>query len=161
MRALTYLDKYFEEAILTISFVVTIFLVFMQVIFRYVIQSSLSWSEELVRYIFVWQIWLGAAYAAKLDKHINITVIRDKMNKKTQIIVEAFVLISWFAFSLFMTVKGIDVVKYILNVGQRTPALQIPMGYPYVSVPFGCGLMSLRVLQKMILSIPKWKEGWN
>ena len=34
---------------------------FAQVVFRYVLESPLSWSEELVRYVFVWSVFLTAA----------------------------------------------------------------------------------------------------
>ena len=50
-----------EEYFLVYSLILMVALVFIQVIMRYIFNNSLSWSEELVRYIFIWQIWLGAS----------------------------------------------------------------------------------------------------
>lgn len=160
MKVLRFIDKHLEEYLLVGSFFVTVTVIFIQVIFRYVLKNSLSWSEELARYIFVWQIWLGASYAAKINKHINITVAREKFPERVQIVLEAVVLVCWAAFAVFMVVQGRSVVAYIMRSKQRTPALQIPRAIPYSSVPVGCGLMAFRVIQKFVQNIPDWKARW-
>ena len=43
-----------------------------QVIMRYVFHSSLGWSEELARYMFVWLVFIGISYGAKVMRHIKI-----------------------------------------------------------------------------------------
>lgn len=48
-----------EAHLLVISLAFTTLLIFVQVVMRYVFNNSLSWSEELARYVFIWQIWLG------------------------------------------------------------------------------------------------------
>lgn len=44
-----------EEYLLVVSLVINVLLVFLQVIMRTVFKNSLTWSEELSRYIFIWQ----------------------------------------------------------------------------------------------------------
>lgn len=51
---------HFEETILVYSYLLVVPLLFVQVVSRYVFNHSLSWSEELARYIFIWQVWLGS-----------------------------------------------------------------------------------------------------
>ena len=160
-KVLKFLDDHFEEYILIASFFVTVTVIFIQVIARYVFKNSLSWSEELARYIFVWQIWLGAAYAAKIDKHINITVVREKLPQKVQVILEFLVYVLWIAFTVFMVVEGRELIAFIIKTKQKAPALRIPMAIPYASVPIGCGIMGLRLIEKIVRSIPGWKERWN
>ncbi len=160
-KVLKFLDDHFEEYVLIASFFVTVTVIFVQVVARYIFHNSLSWSEELARYIFVWQIWLGAAYAAKIDKHINITVAREKLPQKLQVIIEVFVYLLWIAFTIFMVFKGRELLAYILKTKQKAPALRIPMAIPYASVPVGCGLMGIRLIEKIIRSIPDWKARWN
>lgn len=68
-----------EEYLLIISLVCNVLLVFLQVIMRTVFKNSLTWSEELSRYIFIWQIWLGASTALKYNEHIRVTLIYSFM----------------------------------------------------------------------------------
>ena len=48
------LDDYLEETILIILLVIMTGVMGIQIVSRYVFQNSLTWSEELVRYMFVW-----------------------------------------------------------------------------------------------------------
>ena len=48
---------------------------------RYFFGNAIKWSEELARYIFLWQIWLGASYGVKKSKHIRIDIIFNKLSK--------------------------------------------------------------------------------
>ena len=71
-----------EEYLLVYSLVFNVILVFSQVIMRSIFNLSLSWSEELSRYIFIWQIWLGTSIAIKEDKHINVELIYQIVKSK-------------------------------------------------------------------------------
>ena len=59
-----------------------IVIIFVQVVLRYCFGTTISWGEELTRYIMLYQIWIGAAYAVKEDAHLRITTFRDKFSKK-------------------------------------------------------------------------------
>lgn len=47
-------------------------MIFMQVVYRYVLADSLSWSEELARYMFIWSVAMGSALALKTRSHIGV-----------------------------------------------------------------------------------------
>ena len=51
---------------------------FVQVVSRYVLQSSLAWTEELARYMFICLAALGAAYAYKIKAHFLLRFVVDK-----------------------------------------------------------------------------------
>jgi len=59
-------------ALVATSYVVIVVVGLAQVLFRFVLSSPLSWSEELVRYVFVWSVFLTAAIAFNLNSHISI-----------------------------------------------------------------------------------------
>ncbi len=149
----------FEEYLLVYSLMFSVALVFMQVVMRYVFGSSLTWSEELARYIFLWQIWLGASYAVKEHRHLRIEVIQDLL--KTPRKKKYFELVSmalWLTFSLFMVYEGTSLTALLFERGQVSPAMRIPMGFAYASVPVGCALMSIRLIgeiYKMAVSTDK------
>ena len=95
-----------EEYLLVVSLVINVLLVFLQVIMRTVFKNSLTWSEELSRYIFIWQIWLGASIALKYNEHIRVTLIYSFLkNKKVQAAIGLLADLIWFLFCAYMVVK--------------------------------------------------------
>lgn len=148
-----------EEYILLPSFMFSVALIFFQVIMRYIFQNSLSWSEELARYIFIWQLWLGISYAAKNQSHIRITMIQNILNDKQKKILETFALVVWFAFGCFVAAQGTQIALQIKAFGQTSAALGLPMEYAYIAVPVGATLMNIRLVQNLLrLYRPQPKE---
>lgn len=140
-----------EEYILVYSMMFSVALVFIQVVMRYVFSNSLSWSEELARYIFLWQIWLGASYAVKEHRHLRIEVVKDLIkSRKGKLCFEIFVTLLWLGFSIFMVYEGGTLTKVLMRRGQVSPAMRIPMAYAYASVPVGCALMSARLCAEIV-----------
>jgi len=149
-----------EEYLLVTSLAVNVILVFAQVIMRYVFCYSLSWTEELARYIFVWQIWLGASLGVKYRKHIRVELISSLLSVKWRQRIEIVVLVLWLIMTLFLSINGQYLVELLLARKQLSPALRLPMGYMYASVPVGCFIMSLRLLHELLKQIKATaKEG--
>ncbi|MCD1146634.1 TRAP transporter small permease [Peptoniphilus sp. KCTC 25270] len=148
MKILRFLDENLEKYFGLASLVFMVLIITLQVLARFV-GWSLPWTEEVTRYVMLWQIWLGASYAVKTDSHLRIEFIRDKFEGKSRIKMELIVTCVWLIFSLWLATKGTLVTRFILGSGQFSPAMQIPMGWAYASVPIGCALMSIRLIQKM------------
>ncbi|EFQ22652.1 Tripartite ATP-independent periplasmic transporter DctQ component [Aminomonas paucivorans DSM 12260] len=143
------LKKWFdnaEEYLLVGSLAFNVVLVFFQVVMRYVFQNSLSWSEELARYIFLWQTWLGASYAVKEHRHLRVEMLADRFKGRARLVFELFVLVVWFGFSGFLAYQGYQMTSFLAQSGQTSAAMQIPISWAYASVPVGCGLMALRLV---------------
>jgi len=141
---------HFEEYILTYSLMVSVALVFIQVIMRRIFNNSLTWSEELARYLYVWQTWLGVSYAARNGTHLRITMLKDRLPEGAQKVLEVFVTAVWIGFGLFVMYQGMAVVNTITTFGQKSSALRIPMQICYVSIPVGMLLMCVRVVERMV-----------
>ena len=124
-------------------------IVFIQVVMRYVFSNSLSWSEELARFIFLWLSWIGASYAVKERSHFRVEMFANMIKEKSRIYFEYMILIVWFAFSFFLAWQGTMLLIFLQETGQESAAMQIPMTWPYASVPIGCVLMCLRLFVEM------------
>jgi TRAP-type C4-dicarboxylate transport system permease small subunit len=140
-----------EEYLLVYSLMLSVAIVFMQVVMRYIFSNSLSWSEELARYLFLWQIWLGASYAVKEHRHLRIEIIQDLIkNPVCKKYFELFVMVLWLGFSIFLAYEGYLLTDMQFSTGQVAPAMRIPIGYAYASVPVGSALMALRLVVEMV-----------
>ena len=52
------------------------------VFFRYALNDSLSWSEELAKYAMLWLVFLGAPIALRLGAHPNIEIVISRFPSK-------------------------------------------------------------------------------
>ena len=145
MTVSKFLDN-FEEYFCVWTMAIMTVIVFIQVVMRYVFSNSLSWSEELARFIFLWLSWMGASYAVKERSHFRVEMFANMTKGKTRIYFEYMILIVWFVFSFFLAWQGTMLLIFLQETGQESAAMQIPMTWPYASVPIGCTLMCLRLL---------------
>ena len=99
-----FLQKYdkFEEYLLIGTLVFNVLLIFSQILMRTIFNYSLSWTEELSRYIFIWQTWLGTSIALKYKQHIRVEILINFLKKiKNKKKLEVLVNLIWIGFSIF------------------------------------------------------------
>lgn len=102
--------------VLSIVMFIIIFLVAMaQIVMRWVFHNPLTWSEELIRLMFVWICYLGWTMASRKSSHIRITAVVSKLSPTPQKILETFNNIVTILFSIFMVVFGIEMTRRSMN----------------------------------------------
>ncbi|MDR1943286.1 MAG: TRAP transporter small permease [Synergistaceae bacterium] len=149
------LDEYVLMTMLAFSTT----LIFLQVVMRYVFRDSLSWSEELARYMYVWQTWVASSYAVKRGRHLRITSLADKAPGRFRVVIEIGVLLLWLAFSIFLCCLSVSLCRMIFNQGQTSTAMGVPMWIAYLAVPIGTVLMSFRLVQQLVINFSKLKTS--
>lgn len=120
---------------------------FAQVLFRFVLESPLSWSEELIRYVFVWTVFLTAAIAFRLELHIEVDFLTARYPPALR---RAMARLGWACVLLFVVVLLVLGTQLVLAPSvrlQKSPAMEIPMTVPYAAVPVGAALMLVNVLR--------------
>jgi TRAP-type C4-dicarboxylate transport system permease small subunit len=116
----------------------------LQVFFRYVVGSSLVWSEELSKIIFFYLIYLGASIAVRSRAFASVDYLYQYFPKRMKRCVDIFVWILIVVFLLVIIVLGAQIT--LKTVSQITPALEIPQAVVYFAVPFGSLIMMLAAL---------------
>ncbi len=138
-----------EMVIASVSLLMMTGITAVQVFNRYVLQSSLDWSEELARYLFIWAVYVGCSYATQMDRHLEVTIVRTlfkgKFARPVTILASVFTL----AFCIFATVMGVKFVIFLASTGQKTPALEIHAYWVYLCMPVGLGFMGLRTIERL------------
>jgi TRAP-type C4-dicarboxylate transport system permease small subunit len=132
-------------------------LLFVQVIMRVVFNHGISWSEELSRFAFVWFVFLGASYAARMAAHNRVTFHLRMMPVKVRNAIELFADLFWIAFNTLMTFKSIEVIGSMMEFTYFSPALDWSMAYLYLIFPISFTLTSIRIVQvnymKLVLGV--------
>lgn len=137
-----------------------LFLTFANVIGRYVFRSSIAFSEELSRFLFVWLIFLGAAIIIKDKGHVAVDILAPKLKgKRGGKALEIFVGLAGFIFIGVVLTGGITLSR-MMNM-YSSPTLGIPMGYVYLAIPIGAGVMLIHHTINFVKIFTTESEGGN
>ena len=150
MKLLKLVDDKLEIFICVILMSVMAVLLNVQVFMRYVMRNSLSWTEELARYAFIWLVYIGISYGAKISKHIRIEAALGLFPKKTRPYAVLLGEVIFMCFSIYICYRGWDIVQRQIRLGQISPAMRIPMWIVYAAPMVGFGLTALRVAQNIV-----------
>lgn len=124
--------------------------VIVSVFFRYVLNSSLVWSEEAARYLDAWLIFLGLSIAHSTGSHVRIGLLFEKVPPRMRRYVEALSESVLLALLLTLAYFGLQLVLANFDRGQTTPALRISIAWIYLSVPVGLLLMGLQSVERLL-----------
>lgn len=151
LQKLIYGYDQLEEKLLCASLVLTTLIIFLQIIMRSVLNRSITWSEELTRYIFIWQIWLGVSIAQRDNEHIYLEIVNKLVKSRTvkECIRMAANLITA-AFNIFLVVKGFELVRQMMVRGNVSSAMRMPMYYVYLALPVSSLILTLRLVGKTL-----------
>jgi C4-dicarboxylate transporter DctQ subunit len=135
-----------ERFILAGVILFTSLLLFANVFMRYIFHNAIYWAEELVRYSMVWLIFIGGSQVAKHEGHITVDVVHRVVPPKIRIVLEYFVNIVAIVFCLVLAYFSYRQMMRVYISGQISPAMELPMWLPYLSIPVGSALMAIRYL---------------
>lgn len=127
-----HLDRLIKISLVAMMITIAM-LTFYQVIMRYGFNQSSSWSEEAIRFTFIWSSFLGVAMGVREKSHIGISILVELFNQKVQRVVEVVGYLAIMAFSGYLIYYGWKVV--IATSAQTSPALGVPMSWIYMSIP--------------------------
>jgi len=118
---------------------------FAQVVVRYALGGSLPWSEEAVRFLFIWLSFLGFSITMNRGGHIGVEFFVDLFPRpmKRMLALASDTLIA--GFLVFLAVEGTKVAQITMN--NRSPAMQIPMGYMYMIFPISSVILIVYTLR--------------
>lgn len=148
-----------EHHTLVVALTVMVVVIFTNVVMRYVFNNSLSWSEELARYLFIWFSWMGVSAGLKDGEHLRVEILATTLKKhglyKANELVTIFVAAVWLATTAIVTYYGFIVVESQMSLHVVTPAMRIPVWFGYLSVPACSAVIGIRLLINIAESVGK------
>lgn len=142
MDAVNKMEKIVYKGVLYVAstmFVGMVSLCVLQVLCRYVFQISLSFTEELARYLFIWITFLGSVMALNKNKHVKMQLLVQQFPFTVQKIIRYIV------FMVTMTTYGVLIYSGLIIVNktmqQTSAAMNLPMGFVYMAVPISVVIM--------------------
>jgi C4-dicarboxylate transporter, DctQ subunit len=130
------------------------FLLFINVILRYVFASGIAWAEEMTRYTLLWTVFVGAGVVTREGTHVSMEAFFNLWPAKLQRI--GFLAINLFCIATIAIIFYFDIgiVRMVVETGQTSEAAFVPMWIIYGAFPVGALLMILGYVETA------WRQ-WN
>ena len=153
MKALRWLDENLEEALLILLLVAMTLLMGLQVFSRYILNASLSWSEEATRYLFIWSGFISISYCIKKWISIKIDQIIRMFPKPVYVVAQLVLNLILFALFAYLAMHAVTYLQMSIASGQKSPALGLPMPFVQAAPLVGFSLAAIRAFQQIVLEI--------
>lgn len=155
-RVNDFIWRIIEEATL-VFFSIMLLLTIAQILFRYVLNISVPWTEEAARWLFVWQIFLGSSLMLKEHGHLKITMVRDMLPNTVQKVVDLIMSLLGLIFIIGIFFGSLQMIGSVQNVTAGSFSLSVK--YMYLVMPISMVLMVLvygrRVFQDVVTLLSK------
>ncbi|MEK3992249.1 TRAP transporter small permease [Robertmurraya sp. FSL R5-0851] len=104
-----------------------------QVFARYVLNSPLVWSEEIIKYLMIWIVLLGTAIALRKGLLISVEIVLHIVPKKIQKVMQIIITLFNITFLFLLVQYGFTILETIQ--GQTTGAIELPVSWTYAAIP--------------------------
>jgi TRAP-type C4-dicarboxylate transport system permease small subunit len=114
------------------------------VIYRYVLDSPLTWAGEVQESMFIWLTFLGAAVAMARREHSGFEGVLDALPRPARVVVASLSSLVVICFLGYCSWIGFGVLPQL--AAQTTPTLGISVAFNYAAFPIGMLLLVLQFL---------------
>lgn len=118
--------------------------VILQVFFRFVVYVPFPWSEELARYLMIWMGMVGSFVALRRGRHIGVNSLVERFPPAARRVTAIGLHLVLIAFLALIAREGLSLALF--NAMQKSPAMMIPMFFPYLAIPVGAALMIVELV---------------
>lgn len=128
--------------------VVMSLLVIVNVAMRFLFNSSIVFSEEISRFLFIWVVYIGAIIAVRDDSHIYVDFLRKKLPQGLQFFLKVVCEIAMLIGCTLFFLGSIDLTE--VNITDHSPVAGISLGFVYFAGLAGSLGMIIMLLIRLV-----------
>lgn len=147
-----------EELFLSYSIIFMAIILIGGVFARAVLNSSLTFTEEVGQILNIIVTFFGIGYCARQARHISMSVVYDIVNKKGKKIMMCIISLLTAIIMFYLAYLSIYYVTSVLQLGRVTAALRIPMWITYIPIPLGFLLGGAEYFRTFLINIKNKDE---
>ena len=152
MKVLKKLEESFEEILMGIFLIGMSLILLLQILMR-MTGNSLTWAEEVARYMYVWSVFLSVACTLRAGNVLKVDLIHQMLPKTLRRVLETLLDLINVALFGYLARNAFTLVQQVQMSNQKSPALEIPMYYVYWIIPIGFALACIRSIQRVYFDV--------
>jgi len=156
---LAILDRNAERWALLVFYTMLVATMAIEVVRREVFSYSSIWGEEIVRYAFIYLVWIGAAAAVRERAHIRIDVLFSYVGPRVKALLYILGDLVMLAIALLAVWWSFETVAVSWKFGSVSHGLRVSMVWFLAAVPIGFSLMLFRLVQSLLRDVADLRAG--
>ncbi len=148
-----------ESCILAVGIISTTFIIFINVVLRYMFSAPLSWAEELSRYIMIWLTFIGASLCVRDNVHVNMDILQTRLPFPAAKVLVCIVDLIAAGACLYFGSLGIRLTTIIKTTHQISTTMpMLPMWIVNLCVPLFGFLLAKNYIHLFVLNLMRKGE---
>ncbi len=147
------LVRLLEERILAFSILVIAAVTVANVFFRAVLNSSLTFAEELSQSFIIVVTFVGLSYAAGEGRHIRMSALYDQLSTRGRRLLMSVIAAVTAALMFLLAAYSLQYIHTVFVLGTRSPAMDVPYWVLYLPVPVGLMLAGVQYVLTLIRNL--------
>ena len=111
------------------------------VFFRYVLNDSIAWSEEIAKFVMVWMTFIVTPIGLKTGAHIAVEAISGRLGGRAGHLMQVSIFLA-IILLMAMFVKEASFLTWSARI-QRASTIDVSILYVYAAMPIGCAVTAL------------------
>lgn len=144
------LINHFEVYLGTVLFIGMMILLTLQVITRYFLKHSFTWTEEVATLMFIWMVYLGSSAAVLEGKHLRIDLFLSMMRGRLKKAALLFTNLVTMVFCGYIIFPLTNIIMTLQKRNSVTPLVRFPNWVAYLIIPVCMAVMFIRLIQDSI-----------
>jgi TRAP-type C4-dicarboxylate transport system permease small subunit len=129
------------RALLGVLILAGVALNFANVVGRYVFLAPIIWAEEVLVFIMVWCVMLGATLVTWEDQHLRMDAVHHLTPPRIRRWLNVVSTLVFLGVGLFVLVQSLRVLILAAGTGQRSVVADIPMVVPFAAIPLSFAII--------------------
>jgi len=146
-----------EEVTCNLLLICMLFVTFIQIVFRYVLGTPLTWSEEFARLAFVWINLIAASIVTRKKANISLDLVVTYLPVKARLVLEVVMNLLVMAAFIWLFVPSIRYTQFMNTV--PSAALEWPMGVFYIGMPIAIVLLCFSIIRQVLNAVDQLRTG--
>lgn len=142
--------RFGEDLASGLLIVVGLAIIFYGAFMRYVVNSPITWAEEISGFMIVWGALLGASVALRDEYHIRVELLYAAVPNRVKQCIDVFATAIGIVYSIFLFYTGLSLVLFNYKIKALSMDMQIPMWFVYICLPLAGALLLVRYIKLFI-----------
>ena len=122
---------------------------FANVVARYLFNFAIFWTEEILVFIVIWFVFIGAITVTYNGAHLRMDLISARLPGPWKAVLNVATAVAFLVLGVFMIPQSYEVISFLADANQVSVTASVPKEIPHSAILVGFVFMVLAVAVRL------------